>query len=143
MIFKLRVLFSSLKLGILLPQNHKTSPETSGEKGSTNRTMQMIERPLMTVDELKSMPKGHFVVMKTGCYPMKTRLQLFFKWGISFEETYSVSEKSARKVNYADKCELERAILRKYPPKVEADMFDEPTDTAVSKKRVRTAKNEK
>ena len=64
---------------------------------------------------------------------MKTRLQLFFKWGISFEEAYSVSEKSARKVNYADKCELERAILRKYPPKVEADMFDEPTDTAVSK----------
>ncbi len=120
-----------------------TVSKTSGEKGSTNRTMQMIERPLMTVDELKSMPKGHFVVMKTGCYPMKTRLQLFFKWGISFEEAYSISEKSARKVNYADKCELERAILRKYPPKVEADMFDEPQDTAVSKKRVRTAKNEK
>lgn len=117
-----------------------TVSKTSGEKGSTNRTMQMIERPLMTVDELKSMPKGHFVVMKTGCYPMKTRLQLFFKWGISFEEAYSVSEKSARKVNYADKCELERAILRKYPPKVEADMFDEPQDTAVSKKRVRTAR---
>lgn len=55
-----------------------TVSKTSGEKGSTNRTMQMIERPLMTVDELKSMPKGHFVVMKTGCYPMKTRLQLFF-----------------------------------------------------------------
>ena len=46
----------------------------------------MIERPLMTVDELKSMPKGHFVVMKTGCYPMKTRLKLFFKWGIKFED---------------------------------------------------------
>lgn len=120
-----------------------TVSKTSGEKGSTNRTMQMIERPLMTVDELKSMPKGHFVVMKTGCYPMKTRLQLFFKWGISFEEAYSVSEKSARKVNYADKCELERAILRKYPPKVEADMFDEPSDTAVSKKRVRTARENK
>lgn len=88
-----------------------TVSKTSGEKGSTNRTMQMIERPLMTVDELKSMPKGHFVVMKTGCYPMKTRLQLFFKWGISFEEAYSISEKSARKVNYADKCELERAIV--------------------------------
>lgn len=120
-----------------------TVSKTSGEKGSSNRTMQMIERPLMTVDELKSMPKGHFVVMKTGCYPMKTRLQLFFKWGISFEEAYSISEKSARKVNYADKCELERAILRKYPTKVEADMFDEPQDTAVSKKRVRTAKENK
>lgn len=120
-----------------------TVSKTSGEKGNTNRTMQMIERPLMTVDELKSMPKGHFIVMKTGCYPMKTRLQLFFKWGISFEDAYSISEKSARKVNYADKCELERAILRKYPPKVEADMFDEPSDKAVSKKRVRTARENK
>lgn len=120
-----------------------TVSKTSGEKGNTNRTMQMIERPLMTVDELKSMPKGHFVVMKTGCYPMKTRLQLFFKWGISFEDAYSISEKSARKVNYADKCELERAILRKYPPKVQADMFDEPSDKVVSKKRVRTARDNK
>lgn len=120
-----------------------TVSKTSGEKGSSNRTMQMIERPLMTVDELKSMPKGHFVVMKTGCHPMKTRLQLFFKWGISFEDAYSISEKSARKVHYADKCELERAILRKYPPKVEADMFDEPSDKVVSKKRVRTEKNDK
>lgn len=120
-----------------------TVSKTSGEKGNTNRTMQMIERPLMTVDELKSMPKGHFVVMKTGCYPMKTRLQLFFKWGISFEDAYSISEKSARKVNYADKCELERAILRKYPPKVESDMFDEPSDKSVSKKRVRTARDNK
>ncbi len=117
-----------------------TVSKTSGEKGSSSRTMQMIERPLMTVDELKSMPKGHFVVMKTGCHPMKTRLQLFFKWGISFEDAYSISEKSARKVQYADKCELERAILRKYPPKIEADMFDEPEEKAVSKKRVRTGK---
>ncbi len=117
-----------------------TVSKTSGEKGSSSRTMQMIERPLMTVDELKSMPKGHFVVMKTGCHPMKTRLQLFFKWGISFEEAYSISEKSARKVQYADKCELERAILRKYPPKVEADMFDEPEEKTVSKKKVRTGK---
>lgn len=48
--------------------------KTTGKDGRS-RTMQMIDRPLMTVDELKSMPKGHFVVMKTGCYPMKTRLK--------------------------------------------------------------------
>lgn len=33
----------------------------------TSRSLQLIERPLMTPDELKSLPKGHFVVMKTGC----------------------------------------------------------------------------
>ncbi len=73
----------------------------------------------MTVDELKSMPKGHFIVMKTGCHPMKTRLKLFFKWGIQFEEAYSIEEKSERKVQYADCREVEAAVLDKYPPKVE------------------------
>ena len=71
----------------------------------------------MTVDELKSMPKGHFIVMKTGCHPMKTRLKLFFKWGIKFENAYSIEEKSERKVQYADCREVEAAVVEKYPSK--------------------------
>ena len=82
-----------------------------------SKSLQMIERPLMTVDELKSMPKGHFVVMKTGCHPMKTRLKLFLQWGIRFDKKpYEIPEQSARKVHYADKRELEAAIITKYPP---------------------------
>jgi len=85
----------------------------------------------MTVDELKSMPKGHFIVMKTGCHPMKTRLKLFFKWGIQFEDAYSIEEKSERKVHYADRAELEMEILRKFPqidvPVEFEDSFDEST----------------
>ncbi len=82
-----------------------------------SKSLQMIERPLMTVDELKSMPKGHFVVMKTGCHPMKTRLKLFLQWGIRFDKKpYEIPEQSARKVHYADKCELETAIITRYPP---------------------------
>lgn len=77
----------------------------------------MIERPLMTVDELKSMPKGHFIVMKTGCHPMRTRLKLFFKWGIQFEDAYSISDKSERKVQYADSREVEQNIIEKFPQK--------------------------
>ena len=87
---------------------------TAGRDGN-NRQLQMIERPLMTVDELKSMPKGHFVVMKTGCHPMQTILKLFFKWGIVFEkEPYSIPEKSERKVYYSDAAEVENAIIGKY-----------------------------
>ena len=37
------------------------------------QSLQMMERPLMTPDELKSIPKGQFVVMKTGTHPMQTR----------------------------------------------------------------------
>ena len=111
--------------------------KAAGKDGS-NRTLQMIERPLMTVDELKSMKKGHFVVMKTGCYPMKTRLKLFFKWGIKFEEAYTVEEQAERRVLYADRAELEAEILKKFPQAAEPvefeDNFDEST-MPVSKKR--------
>lgn len=89
----------------------------SGTAGGS-RQLQMIERPLMTVDELKSMPKGNFIVMKTGCFPMKTRLKLFFKWGIQFEKPYSIEEKSERKVRYADSREVETEIVKAYPPKL-------------------------
>ncbi|MCM1061672.1 MAG: hypothetical protein NC452_15490, partial [Eubacterium sp.] len=37
------------------------------------------------------------------------------KWGIKFENAYSISEKSERKVQYADSKELEKEILSKYP----------------------------
>ena len=84
-----------------------------------SKSLQMIERPLMTVDELKSMPKGHFVVMKTGCHPMRTRLKLCLQWGIRFDKKpYEIPEQSARKVHYADKRELETAIVTRYPPAV-------------------------
>ena len=42
----------------------------------------------MTPDELKSIPKGEFVVMKTGSHPIKTRLRLFLDWRITFGEPY-------------------------------------------------------
>ena len=78
----------------------------------------MIERPLMTPDELKSMPKGQFVVMKTGFYPMKVTLKLFFKWGIQFEEEYTVLEHGIRRVSYAEKQKIIDGIRNKYQPEV-------------------------
>lgn len=49
----------------------------------------------MTPDELKSMLKGQFIVMKTGAYPMKVKLKLFFQWGITFGEPYQVEDKGS------------------------------------------------
>ena len=57
-----------------------------------------MERPLMTPDELKAIPKGSFIVMKTGFHPVQTRLRLYFDWGITFGDPYILPEKSARKV---------------------------------------------
>ena len=50
----------------------------------------------MTPDELKSMPKGSFIVAKTGVHPMKVKLRLFLDWGIRFGKPYEVPEKAQR-----------------------------------------------
>ncbi|MFI3201432.1 MAG: TraG/TraD/VirD4 family protein, partial [Eubacteriales bacterium] len=92
------------------------SGSISKGKNDPSQSLQMIERPLMTPDELKSIPKGNFIVMKTGTYPLKTKLKLFFEWGISFDKVYQMADKGQRKVIYASKKVLEKNILEKYPP---------------------------
>lgn len=82
-----------------------------------SQSLQMTERPLMSADELKSIPKGHFVVMKTGCHPMQTQLRLFLDWGISFEEAYTVPKRENAYIRYAGREELMSAIMEKYPCK--------------------------
>lgn len=57
------------------------------------------------------LPKGNFLVSKTGSHPMRTKLKLFLKWGITFEEPYEIEEKSARKVVYVDKQEIEKRLF--------------------------------
>lgn len=88
----------------------------SRSKNDPSQSLQMIERPLMTPDELKSLPKGNFIVMKTGCYPMRVKLKLFFKWGIDFEKPYEMNEQGNREVKYANKNALIDEIIRKYHP---------------------------
>lgn len=90
------------------------SGSVSRGKNDPSQSLQMMERPLMTPDELKSIPKGSFVVMKTGTHPMRTKLRLFLDWGIRFEGLYTVEEKAHRKVVYADKQMLEENIVRKH-----------------------------
>ena len=91
------------------------SGSISRGKNDPNQSLQMIERPLMTPDELKSIPKGHFIVMKTGTHPMQARLRLFLEWGITFGAAYQVPQQAARKVYYASKAELTDIIYRAFP----------------------------
>ena len=99
-----------------------------------SQSLQMIGRPLMTVDELKSMPKGQFIVMKTGTHPMISKLKLFFKWEIKFEEEYCLPDKTARQVCYKNRDELIRDVEVKYPQKkavaaeIEVSVDDEEFD---------------
>ena len=92
------------------------SGSVSRGKNDPSQSLQMMERPLLTPDELKSIPKGEFVVMKTGSHPMRTRLRLFLDWGITFEEPYTVPKRMGCTVEYAGRGELRKSILEKYPP---------------------------
>ena len=106
------------------------SGSISRGKNDPGQSLQMIQRPLMTPDELKSIPKGQFIVMKTGTHPMRTRLRLFLEWGITFGEPYLLPERAARAVAYASRQELEAAILQRHPPK-EPKWTEPPSSTAV------------
>ena len=88
----------------------------------------------MTPDELKSIPKGQFIVMKTGTHPMRTRLRLFLEWGITFGEPYVLPEKAARPVAYASKQDLEQAILQRHPPQPEKEPEPAPPNSGGSRR---------
>ena len=112
------------KLSQSLGKRTVLSGYVSKGQGGASMTSQMIERPLMTPDELKSMPKGNFIIMKTGTHPAKTRLKLFLEWGITFKEPYSVPEQSKRKIYYASRKELELAIRDKFSSQKSAQVND-------------------
>lgn len=91
------------------------SGSVNRSKDHPSESLQMIQRPLMSPDELKAMPKGQFIVMKTGFYPMRVRLKLFLDWGIRFRNPFCVPEHGGRVVTYASKEGLQKSILEKYP----------------------------
>ena len=102
------------------------SGSISRGKNDPSQSLQMMSRPLMSPDELKTLPKGHFILAKTGCCPMQTRLPLFLKWGIVFGDAYEVPERSAREVAYADRFELEQEIVRRRDDDLEDGELGEP-----------------
>lgn len=105
-----------------------------------SQSLQMMGRPLMTVDELKYMPKGQFIVMKTGTHPMISPLKLYFKWGIEFEKPYLLGNKGARAVSYTERDKLIAAIEKKYPqPKKTFENGDfEFSEMPIGKSKVKT-----
>ena len=92
------------------------SGSVSRSKHDPSQSLQMIERPLMTLAELKSMKKGRFIVLKTGANPFVARLKLFFEWEIKFDadHPFALPDKGARTVKYANKGQIEEQIENKF-----------------------------
>lgn len=93
------------------------SGSVSKGKNDPSQSLQMIQRNLMTTDELKALPKGTFILMKTGTHPIVTKLKLFPKWGIALDRIYENEERVLRDVEYANATELESIIKRTFGSK--------------------------
>lgn len=92
----------------------------SGEKklfreNVASRTVDMIERPLMTESELKSIPIGCFILTRTGHNPFKVKLKYYKDWGINFEKKYKIPANPERKPKYADKNDICDAVCDSNP----------------------------
>ena len=86
-----------------------------------SKSLQMTGKPLMSPDQLKTMPRDTFIVTRTGVNPMKTILRLFFKWGINFDKEYKLPNPKVREVKYTDKRKIEDMIKSRYQKGTKAE----------------------
>ena len=103
--------FISKQLGSRTAQTGSVT--TDGKTGEQSSTQQMMEVPLMAPNELREMPKGEFVLLKTFCRSTKTHMPLFTEWGITLEEKYSMPERAIREIKYMDVPELMKKLSKK------------------------------
>lgn len=122
----------SRMLGTQTVQSGSVSHSGNGfSQTNSTKSLQMIQKPLMTADQLETMPKNHWVLMKTHSRPFITLLKRYNERGIKLDCPFHMPEFATRRVLYASKDELKAAVLAKYPQKPEApipwpDSTDEP-----------------
>lgn len=103
--------FISKQLGSRTAQTGSVT--TDGKTGEQSSTQQMMEVPLMAPNELREMPKGEFVLLKTFCRSTKTHMPLFTEWGIELEEQYHMPERATREIKYMDVPALMEKLSRR------------------------------
>jgi type IV secretion system protein VirD4 len=72
----------------------------------------MMQQPLLSPDQIRTLRQGSFILMKTGFHPANFTLNFFTKWGICFNDefSYSTEKRLAKQVQYATKISLEKAM---------------------------------
>ena len=128
--------FISKQLGSRTAQTGSVT--TDGKTGEQSLSEQMMEVPLMAPNELREMPRGEYVLLKTFCRSARTRMPLFTDWGITLEEKYHISERPIRDIEYMDVKELIDRLKKKNgqntqqePEKKEKDAKTEDSPTEI------------
>lgn len=81
-------------------------------KENHNMSMQMVGRPLMTPDEIKRIPKGEFVILKTGANPMKINIPFYSDWGIELNDDFVPETRKIVVPKYISVRELKDKIVQ-------------------------------
>ncbi len=106
----------SRMLGTQTVQSGSVSHSSNGfSNTNASKSLQMVQKPLMTAEQLKTMPKNQWVLMKTRSRPLITTLKRYNEWGIKLDCPFQMPENATREVRYANKDELRSAVLSKYP----------------------------
>lgn len=104
----------SKSLGYQTVMSGSVSSNSRNGTRSNSTNYQMTRKPLMSADEIKTMPFGHWVVNKTGMYPFQTTISRYDKWGIELDTPYEIAENHMKQVYYADRISLMEAVKHKY-----------------------------
>jgi type IV secretion system protein VirD4 len=106
----------SRTLGTQTVQSGSISHSSNGLLDTnSSQNLQMVQKSLITADQLKTLPRNQWILTKTHCHPMTTTLKRFNDWGITLDQPFRMPEFAARKVRYASASKLKKAILEKYP----------------------------
>ena len=100
-----------------------------------SKTDSVVSVNLMTADEIRTMPKGTFIIMRTGKHPIMANFDLFLDWGIPpYVNDSDPKINSGGEVHYASREEIEANIMNsKSIEKVKASATDETVENAIKK----------
>lgn len=107
----------SKALGNQTVQSGSISHSSNGlDRNNSSRNLQMIQKPLMTAEQIRTLPQEQWILMKTRCHPMITTIKRYDQWGIKLDCPYSMPQNDTKTVQYANKEDLMATVAeRSYP----------------------------
>lgn len=101
----------SKRLGTYTAKGISVSRSKADKQGS--KTENVVSVNLMTPDEVRTMPVGDFIVMRTGKLPLRVHYDIFLDWGIPpFKKSTERLQYTNQRVSYATREEIEIAIQK-------------------------------
>lgn len=83
-----------------------------GNGKNSSKTDSMVSVQLMTAEQIRTMDRGDFIVMRTGKHPIRCHFDLFLDWGIPPYKTGAERKAvKAQEVSYITRENIEGAIV--------------------------------